>query len=258
MRGKRVLVVGGGNSGCDLACEAAVHAGAALHSTRRAYPVLPKYFRGKPIDQCGELMLWLRAPLWLRRALSKVICGIVLGPHWRTGLPRPDHKLLESHPIINSQLHHHVGHGRLKLRSDIQRLEGNRVLFVDGREDEVDLIIYATGFRVSFPFIDHELLNWRDDAPDLYLNVFHPERDDLFCIGLIQPDSGQFGLVEQQAKLVARYLRALERGAGDSLGRRQAIAPADRKRYINSPRHRLEVEHFSYRRTLKRLIASIE
>jgi hypothetical protein len=258
LRGKRVLVVGGGNSGCDIACEAAAHADAALLSTRRAYHVLPKFFRGRPIDQCHELLLWLRAPLWARRAASAVVSHLVLGPAWRTGVPRADHRLFETHPILNSQLHHHVGHGRLELRPDVSELDGRRVRFVDGSDAAVDLIVFATGYRVSFPFMDAALLNRRDGGPRLFLNVFHPERDDLFFIGLIQPDSGQFGLVDCQAQLVARYLtaqrarprraawfRELKRGAAPDLG--------GGVRYAATPRHDLEVEHYSYRRRLMKL-----
>ncbi len=255
---KRVLVVGGGNSGCELACEAAVHAASALLSTRRAYHVLPKFFRGKPIDECNELLLWLRLPLWARRVAGTAVNHLVLGPAWRTGVPKADHKLFESHPILNSQLHHHVGHGRLQLRGDVKELAGNRVRFVDGRQDEVDLIIYATGYRVSFPFVDAAHLNWQDGAPRLFMNVFHPERDDLFCIGLIQPDSGQFGLVDCQAQLVARYVQALSgkpRKAAWFRRLKAEKAPdlSGGVRYLRSPRHALEVEHFSYRRRLQRL-----
>ncbi len=262
LRGKRVLVVGGGNSGCDIACEAALHAEGATLSTRRAYHVLPKFFRGRPIDQCNELLLWLRVPLWARRAASAVVSHVALGPAWRTGVPKPDHRLFESHPILNSQIHHHVGHGRLALRPDVERFDGRRVKFVDGSEGEFDLIVYATGYRVTIPFIDREQLNWQGEAPRLFMNVFHPERDDLFCIGLIQPDSGQFGLVDWQAKLVANYLRAMEQSPAraEKFRRLKASAAPDLGsgvRYLESPRHALEVEHYSYRRRLMKLAAAL-
>lgn len=262
LRGKRVLVVGGGNSGCDIACEAALHGESATLSTRRAYHVLPKFFRGRPIDQCNELLLWLRVPLWARRAASAVVSHIALGPAWRTGVPKPDHRLFESHPILNSQIHHHVGHGRMALRPDVKRFDRQRVEFVDGSSAEFDLVIYATGYRVTIPFIDPAHLNWRGEAPGLFMNVFHPQRDDLFCIGLIQPDSGQFGLVDYQAKLVANYLMAIEQSPAraEKFRRLKASAGPDLGsgvRYLESPRHALEVEHYSYRRRLKKLAASL-
>ena len=268
--GKRVLVVGGGNSGCDVACEAAQHASAAFLSTRRAYHVLPKFFRGNPIDQCHEFLLHCRVPLWARRAMNAVAAHITLGPSYRTGVPRPDHRLFESHPIINSQLHHHVGHGRLQLRGEIDRFAGDRVHFVDGREEQIDLVIFATGYRVTFPFIDQELLNWQADAPRLWLNVFHPHRDDLFCIGLIQPDSGQWGLVDDQSRMVASYLKALrdaprraaalqrqKETADSQLSGDSASALSNGVRYLPTPRHALEVEHFSYRKKMQRVIRQL-
>ncbi|QDT76005.1 flavin-containing monooxygenase [Lacipirellula limnantheis] len=262
LRGQRVLVVGGGNSGCDIACEAALHAESAVLSTRRAYHVLPKFFRGRPIDQCNELLLWLRVPLWARRAAGAVVSHVALGPAWRTGVPKPDHRLFESHPILNSQIHHHVGHGRLGLRPDVERFDGQTVTFIDGSAAEFDLVIYATGYRVTIPFIDRAHLNWQDESPRLFMNVFHPERDDLFCIGLIQPDSGQFGLVDYQAQLVANYLSAMEHrpARAEKFRRLKASETPDLGsgvRYVSSPRHTLEVEHYSYRRRLQKLAASL-
>ena len=262
LRGKRVLVVGGGNSGCDLAVEAAIHADFSLLSLRRGYHVLPKFFKGKPIDQCGENLLALRLPLWVRRLSAALVIRWVLGPPELAGLPRPDHRLLESHPIINSRLHGQIAHGNLEIRPDIAALQGDCVKFVDNTVEQVDLIIYATGFRLSFPFLDTKYLNWHDNRPNLFLNIFHPQRNDLFCAGLIQPDSGQWGLVDYQAQLIARYLLAGEQELPaarwfDRLKRSAAPQRSGRISYLASPRHRLEVEHFSYRRQLQKLIAKL-
>jgi hypothetical protein len=263
LAGKRVLVVGGGNSGCDLAVEAATYASRAVQSWRRGYPILPKFFKGKPIDECGERLLRWRLPLWARRLASKLIIRWVIGPPELSGLPRPDHKLFESHPIINSRIHDRVGHGDLTIKPNVARLHGRRVQFVDGTSEEFDVIIYATGFKLSFPFMDVEHLHWRDGKPDLYLNIFHPERDDLFCIGLIQPDSGQWGIVDDQANLVARYLKGLQEKSSHTLGFKQLKDRNDQawrggRKYLDSPRHRLEVEHFSYRRELQRKARGLE
>jgi len=262
IRGKRVLVVGGGNSGCDLAVEASIHADRAIYSIRRGYHVLPKFFKGQPIDQCNELVLSMRMPLWVRRLASKMVIRWVLGPAELAGLPRPDHRLFECHPIINSRLHHQSAHGDLAIRPDIADLAGDQVRFVDGTVESVDLIIYATGYRLSFPFIERQHLNWQNDRPALFMNVFHPDRDDLFVAGLIQPDSGQWGLVDYQAQLIAKYLKAKERSTSTAkwFGKlKQSTHPKLNQgiRYVDTPRHRLEVEHFSYRRKLQKLIAKL-
>jgi hypothetical protein len=198
-------------------------------------------------------------PLAARRGLARFVQWIMFGA---TGaaLPKPDHRLFESHPIINSQLHYYLGHGRIAVRPNVAELCGDEVRFVDGTREPLDVIVYATGYEIVFPFIDRELLNWRDGKPHLYLNVFHPTNDTLFVIGLIQPDSGQFGLVDYQSRLVAKFIAACDAGAPAAERFRKLKADADTNlsggmRYLDSPRHLLEVEHYSYRERLKRLLA---
>ena len=104
-------------------------------------------------------------------------------------------------------------------------------------------------------------MNWEHERPNLYLNVFHPQYDNLSVVGLIQPDSGQFGLADRQAQLIARFIDALDRNsAAAGRFRRRKSRPGGVLgcgiRYLNSARHLLEVEHFSYRRRLEQLIAA--
>jgi len=260
---RRVLIVGAGNSGCDIAVESAQNAAQTFHSTRRGYHYLPKYFMGTPADQLGERFLRWRLPLWMRRATASLMIKMVMGWPQDYGLPRPDHRLLESHPIVNSQLFYYVGHGEIIVKPDVERLLGDRVRFVDGSEEPIDVIVYATGFNIRFPFIDDRYLNWKNGRPDLYLNVFHPNDDSLFVAGLIQPDSGQFGLVHYQAQLIARFLAATNADASRADWFRRAKSQGrdgkGRKiRYLDSSRHLLEVEHYGYRRQLQKAIARFD
>ena len=255
LRDKRVLVVGGGNSGCDIAVESSLHAASTRLSLRRGYHFLPKFFHGTPIDVCGERLLWCRVPLPLRRIIAHVMMFFLQGPRLGTGLPKPDHKLFETHPTINSNLIYALRHGDLEIRPDIERLCGDRVRFTDGSEEPLEVIIYATGFKLSFPFIDAEVLNWKEGRPELYLNVFHPQRHDLFVVGMIQPDSGQWGLVDWQSQVVAQYLVSKSHGASAAErfeARKRNTATKESIRYIDTSRHLVEVEHYSYRQALKR------
>ena len=142
------------------------------------------------------------------------------------------------------------------------RFDGNAVVFADGRREVFDVVICATGYRLTLPFIDPEHLDAdAEGVPRLFMNLLHPTRDDLAVVGLIQPDSGQWGLTDLQAKLVARMALAARQSprAAAWLYRQRCRPPSSGAvRYVDSPRHRLEVEHFSYRRALERLITAID
>ncbi len=259
--GKRVLVVGAGNSGCDIAVEAAQHAAKVFHSVRRGYHFIPKYAFGVPIDQFNETALRLRLPLPVRRIVSGLLLRMLRGDPARFGLPKADHRLFEAHPVVNSQLLYALGHGDITPKPNVKELLGERVLFEDGSEEELDLIVYATGYGLSFPFIDEAHLNWKG-GPNLYLHLMHPQYDNLFMAGLIQPDSGQFWLVDQQMQLVARFIRAqAENPEGAERLRRIKAASPDEVRggiaHLATERHFLEVEHFSYSRKLRALLRAL-
>ena len=262
LEGRRVLVIGAGNSGCDIAVESATHARKTFHSTRRGYYYMPKYLFGRPADQVGEIMLNLRVPLGVRRAVANVLYGMSVGDLSRFGVPRPDHRLFETHPIVNSQMPYFLSHGDIVYKPDVAEYRGDEVAFVDGTREPIDLIIYATGFRIVFPFMDESLLNWHGGYPSLYLNVFHPDYDNLFVVGLIQPDSGQWGLEDLQARLVARFIRCQERAPRRAdhlraLKRRGQERYGGRIQYKESTRHFVEIEHHSYRRRLERLLRQL-
>jgi hypothetical protein len=205
-RGKRVLIVGAGNSGCDIAVDAVYHAKSVDMSLRRGYHFVPKYIFGRPADTMGTL----RIPSVIKKFVQKRILAFVMGDPSRLGFPKPDHQLFESHPIVNSLVVYHAGHGDLGVKPDISRLEGKTVHFKDGSSSEYDVIVYATGYKQKFPFIDHAELNWQGACPKLYLNVFHPQREDLFVVGMVEAlGIGWQGRYEQ-AELVAQFLKAQE------------------------------------------------
>jgi len=261
--GRRVLVIGGGNSACDIAVECSRHAACTVHSTRRGYHVVPREIRGRPADLRNERLLTLGLPLWLRRLVSLRAIDREIGLPWRHGLPRPDHQLWETHPIVNSELLARIDAGAIVPAGDVRRFAGDAVEFLDGSRAPFDVVICATGYRTTFPFIDTRLLgaDAPGELPRLFMNVLHESRDDVAVVGLIQPDSGQWGLTDLQARLVARMAVAAARSPRAAAWlyaarRRPAARPAIR--YLDSPRHALEVEHFSYRRRLERLIAALD
>lgn len=263
LKDKRVLVVGAGNSGCDIAVEAAQNAKETFLSVRRGYHFLPKFLLGGPIDSRGEALLRWGLPLAVRRLIAQSLVRVAIGRPQQYGLPKPDHKLFETHPIINSQLLYFVGHGDIRVKPNVHKLDGDGVVFTDDSREPLDLIIYATGFNVSFPFINRSLLFDEEDRPRLYLNVFHRQRDDLFVSGLIQPDSGIWGLADYQAQLIAKFITAVNHDASkaDWFRRLKAKSQVDLGsgiNYVGSSRHVFEVEHYGYRKRLRKLIAKFD
>lgn len=211
LKGKRVLVVGAGNSGCDIACDAARSADAAFISLRRGYHFIPKHIFGKPADVFAAEGPHL--PLWLTQRVFGFLLRVILGDLTRLGLPRPDHRLLESHPILNDQLIHHLRHGDIAAKGGIERLDGREVVFADGSREQVDLVILATGYDWPLPFLDRGVLKFEGERPVLHLNMFAPNDPALFIVGFLETNGGVYSFLDQQADLVARAIEA--EAAGD-------------------------------------------
>ncbi|HYN92484.1 MAG TPA: NAD(P)-binding domain-containing protein [Pilimelia sp.] len=263
LRGRRVLVVGGGNTGCDVAVEVAQQAAACWHSTRRGYWYLPKYLLGRPTDQVNDAILALRLPLRLRQWLSQLLLRLTVGDLRRFGLRRPDHRVLETHPIVNGQLVHHLGHGAITPVPDVARFHRYGVELADGRTVEPDVVVLATGYQPRFEFLDPTLLDADGTGrPRLHLHAFGRQHPTLAIVGLLQPAAGMGVLVHWQAVTVARWLRlresqparAAEVWAGIAREGARGWAPAGVQ---PTARHWFEVGHVPYLRSLQRTLAAL-
>ena len=207
--GKRVLIVGAGNSGCDIAVDAVHHAQQIDISVRRGYYFVPKYVFGKPADTVGGK---IRLPRALKQAIDSTLLKWFTGDPVRFGFPKPAYRMYESHPVVNSLILHHIGHGDVKVRADIERLDGHTVHFKDGTQQDYDLIMAATGYKLHYPFIDRALLNWQGPAPRLYLNIFSPRFARLAVLGMVEASGLGWQGRYEQAELLARYLKRLDTG----------------------------------------------
>jgi cation diffusion facilitator CzcD-associated flavoprotein CzcO len=203
--GRRVLVVGGGNSGCDIAVDVSRTASRALLSLRRGYWFVPKHLFGVPADVFGRRGPAL--PRWIEQPLFERLLRVLLGDPRRLGLPAPDHRLFETHPVLNTQLLHALGHGELSVKPDVRELRERRVLFADGSEEEVDLVILATGYRRVLPVLAADV-HREGEVADLFLNLCHRRHPTLFVLGFFETDAGCYPLLDLQAELVARLLQA--------------------------------------------------
>lgn len=250
-RGKRVLVIGAGNSGCDIACDAAKGADSAFISLRRGYHFLPKHLFGIPADVFAHEGPHL--PMWLTQRIFGVILRILNGDLTRLGLQKPDHRLFETHPILNTQLLHYLGHGDIKAKPDVERFEGKIVHFKDGTSEEIDLVLCATGYTWKVPYVDPSVFAWKSGKPDLYMNLFSREHPTLYALGFMETNGGAYKLFDEMADLIARTIVTRARGGGGAAQLDRLIA-TDKPdltggiKFVGSARHATYVEIDAYRK----------
>ncbi|MNS53542.1 4-hydroxyacetophenone monooxygenase [compost metagenome] len=256
---KRVLIVGAGNSGCDIAVDAVHYAQSVDISVRRGYYFVPKYVFGKPADTLGGKR---PLPPWLKQKVDATVLQWFTGDPVRFGFPKPDYKMYESHPVVNSLVLHHVGHGDIGVRADIARLAGHTVHFKDGSARDYDLILTATGYALHYPFIDRELLNWQGMAPRLYLNIFSPRFETLGVLGMIEASGIGWQGRYEQAELLARYFRAQAAGSPKATALRTAVQgpPPDLSggfKYLQLERMAYYVHKDTYRAAVRQAAAAL-
>ena len=201
---KRVLVIGGGNSACDVVSEAARVGREAHLSLRRGYWFLPKTLFGQPSAESAAVHF----PVFLQRFLVRLLLKIVVGKYEDYGLPHPDHKLFEHHPTVSSEILHYLKHGRIKAHKDVKKLDGKTVEFVDGERIDVDTIVCATGYFVSFPFLPENLVPVKNgNIAQLYAGSVLPDYKNLYIFGTQQIRYGVGPLITPAAKLLAKMIK---------------------------------------------------
>jgi hypothetical protein len=250
IKGKRVLVIGAGNSGCDIAVDASHHGRAVYHSTRRGYHYYPKFIGGKPTPQW---MLQLGNKFQSREETMAYVQQVFKlagydGADY--GLRKPDHPLDAAHPIMNSQILYHIGHGDIRPKDDVERFDGHTVHFKDGTSAEVDVVIYATGYDRDFPFIDPALLQWKAGLPDLFIHIAPRNLDNIFFFGFVNAAAGLGDGLRLQGQFVRSYIEAY---ASRSKGYRKFIKAKQeddpdlgQDYFLDSHRHLWEVDFWKF------------
>jgi len=203
LKDKRILVIGGGNSACDVVAEAARVGASADMSLRSGVWFFPKTLMGKPLVEF--LKPWM--PIWMQRVLLKGVLRLIVGDYRRYGLPLPDHKIWERHPTISSEVLHYIKHGDITPRPGIARFDGSFVEFTDGSRSEYDMVIAATGFHVSYPFLPKGMVPVKGLVPQVYGDCMVPEYRHLYLVGWSQPRYGFGPLVTPFSDLLAKLIK---------------------------------------------------
>lgn len=234
LKGDRILVVGAGNSGCDLAVDVAQHRLQADIVMLEGMYFQPKSYFGKPRQELAFLQEFSPTEQdFINRLLARASIG-----EWSDypGMPQPKAPTLaEGRTVVNSLLPYWIHHGRVNVRPGIERFSGNTVHFVDGSAVDYDSLLWATGFNVKLPFLDEKLLTWERGAPVRYAGGLLAEgTEKLYFIGLIAPRGPQIPIYGVQAKLAARMI-AIQEGAGD-----ETLAITKYMRSLQEPETRID------------------
>ncbi len=250
---QRVLVIGGGNSACDVAVESCRVSKSTDISWRRGYWVIPKFIFGKPSDTVGGILRFLPSFFW-RKSTSAMI-RILQGRNATYSLPEPEDDFGFHHPTVNSELFYFIRHGKIKPRPDIDHYDGMKVHFKDGSVGEYDVIVACTGYYISHPFFDQKLIDYSHGDVPLYLRMLHPAIENLYFIGLFQPLGCIWPGSELQSKLMARELAGKWQRPKNigQLANREVVHPDFNQ--IKTPRHTITVNYHAFRkRLLKELV----
>jgi len=251
--GKKVLVIGIGNSAVDIVSELSRKGVAekVFLSTRSGAWVMPKYLFGQPLGKLVKTNPHI--PVKLQRWLARPLPFIASGRMEDFGLPRPNHEFLEAHPTVSSELLLRLGSGDAIAKPNVAELQGDRVRFEDDTVEEIDAIVYATGYKITFPFFDSEFLSAPDNKLPLYKRIFVPGIDDLALVGFAQTIPTLFPFVELQSKLVAQY------AGGDyalpPVTEMERTIDADivaHGQFADRPRHTMQIDYYIYEHDMRK------
>lgn len=242
---KKVVILGMGNSAMDISVELSrpgVAKKVYLCSRRGAW-VIPNYLFGKPLDKSTQLIP-PGTPFWIKQLILGLVLKIGVGKMEDFGLPKPDHNPGEAHPTISQDILVRLGRGDITYKPIIQEFKGNKIRFADGSEEDVDAVIYCTGYNVKFPFFDSNFLEAKDNHLPLFHRTFQPGSNNLFFVGLYQPLGAIMPLAEFQGKWLAEYLSGNYKLPEVSEMREQIrdYETKMRKRYVASARHTMQVD----------------
>ncbi|XP_053324724.1 flavin-containing monooxygenase 5-like [Spea bombifrons] len=252
-KGKKVMVIGIGNTGVDLVVELSAVAKQVFLSTRRGAWLLNRVSDdGYPLD----VVHFTRFKSIILTALPTLSCKFIENKinsrvnHDNYGL-RPQHRFISQHPTISDDLPNRIIAGKVLMKTDVERFTETDVIFKDGSvEKDIDVVIFATGYRFSFPFFDDSVLKVENNNIPLYKMVFPPhlENPTLACIGYVQPIGAIMPVSEIQARWAARVFKGLntlpskEEMMDEITIRKENM----QKRYVKSERHTIQVDYVPY------------
>jgi thioredoxin reductase len=254
LAGKRVLVLGVGNSACDVAADCSLVARRTLLAMRRGAHIVPQYLFGRPTDHLTLTRLGTRAPFLLQSYAVALLLRMTQGNVTRYGMPRPDRRVLCAPPTVSDSLLSRLGHGDIVVKPSIDRFHGDCVRFADGSSEPIDVVIYCTGYKISFPFLDEATIGMDGKQIALYRRIVPPHLPGLYFIGLVQPIGAVMPIAEIQSQWVADVLQGSATLPTKQRMNREIAryTAATVMRYRASGKHAIQVDFLAYMREIRR------
>lgn len=248
--GKRVIVIGIGNSGGDLAVEISHTAKQVFLSTRRGAWILNRVGKnGYPFD----VLFSSRLNYYLSKIFSSSFKSGFMEKqinqrfdHEMFGL-KPKHRALSQHPTVNDELPNRIIAGLVKVKGNVKEFTETAAIFEDGsREDDIDAVIFATGYSFAFPFLEDSVKVVKNKV-SLYKKVFPPnlEKPTLAIIGLIQPLGAIMPISELQGRWATQVFKGLKKlpSKSEMMEEINKAREEMEKRYVESQRHTIQGDY---------------
>lgn len=203
LRDKKVLIIGSGNSAADIACESARVGKKSVMSFIDTPWIFPKSFMGVPLGRNK----FKRSPKFLLPLLIKILIRLTFGRHSDYGLEVPRHKPFEKHPTVSEELPYYLKHGRIMVKNRVAKVSGSTVWFEDGTIDEFDMIVGATGYQLSFPFLPESLARVEGKHLRCIGHCVYPDYKGLFFLGWQQVRGGVGELASLFAEVIVDFIQ---------------------------------------------------
>ena len=254
-RNKKILIIGAGNSACDIAVEASRVSKNVKISMRSPQWIFPKFIFGQPGDVFAAKSRWL--PRRVRQYGLKILVRLILGPYKNYGLPENTLLPLSTHPTLNSDLLEYLRHGRIKIKPAIKSWSEKTVNFVDGTSEEFDIICACTGFWTEFPFFDKSLIDFKEiEKVPLFRKMMHNKFNNLYFIGLFQPIGCIWPLADYQAKLAVAEIKGKYKRPSNIQARIKKEIEKPHFNFGPGQRHAMEVDYHTFRKELGKELAT--
>ena len=251
--GKKVCVVGVGNSALDIASDLAMTSERVVLVARSSALIIPKLVFGKPFWDTIRPFYKPWVPAWVRTRVLKSLVYMVQGDMGALGFPATAKRV---HATSNANIVNHIKYKRVLVENGITNIDGRKITFASGRSEEFDTLIAATGYVIDLDFVDSKVLKEADNGLDLYMRIVPPDWRGLYLLAYFNSDTALNWICEGQV----RWLREHEMGRAKLPTRDEMLAEIEtrkawvRQHFKDTPRHAIEVEHLPYFADLKRTL----